>query len=183
MAKKQKVVNKNQPKKGLSPQTKRNLGNVFKSLISNQAAIDGAKEAPFWIGIIFLILSICLPIVPIIVAQQKVNGNAFISGYNYGADRGLANTTMELEENGYIFKVEGGTLSFNKDTSENSVADDIITKKDGNGNDYQVYNFRFYVTEKTGNQLQDYITYLTTISYREQSLEYYTVAHDKAGFI
>ena len=181
MAKLQKVEKKNQ-KKGLAPQTKRNLLNVFKSLISNQAAIDGAKEASFWIGIIFLVLSVCLPVIPIIVAQQKVNGNSFISSYNYGADRGLANTTMQLEENGYVFKVEGGNLSFNKTANDESVADDIIVKQDKNGNDYQVYNFRFYVTEKTGNQLQDYITYLTTISYREQSLEYYTVAHEEAGF-
>ena len=180
MAKKQKVVNKNQ-KKGLSPQTKRNLGNVFKSLISNQAAIDGAKEAPFWIGIIFLVLSICLPVIPIIVAQQKVNGNNFISSYNYGADRGLANTTMQLEDNGYIFKVEGGTLSFNKDTSDNSAADDIITRKDGNGNDYQVYNFRFYITSKEGTELQNFVTSLTEISYLEKSTELYTVAHEEAG--
>ena len=181
MAKKQKVVNKNQ-KSGLSPQTKRNLGNVFKSLVSNQAAVDGAKEAPFWIGIIFLVLSVCLPIIPIIVAQQKVNGNNFISGYNYGADRGLANTTIQLEDNGYVFKVEGGTLSFNKDISDDSVADDIITKKDENENDYQVYNFRFYITDKEGNSLQDFITSLTQISYKEQSTEIYTATHESLGY-
>lgn len=181
MAKKQKVVNKNQQKKGLAPQTKRNLINVFKSIISNQAAIDGAKEAPFWIGIIFLVLSVCLPIIPIIVAQQKVNGSNFISGYNYGADRGLANTTMQLEDEGYIFKVEGGTLSFNKGTTDNSVADDIITKKDKDGNDYQVYNFRFYVTNKEGNVLQDFINSITNISYLEKTTDLYKNEDELAG--
>ena len=177
MAKKQKVVNKNQ-KKGLSPQTKRNLGNVFKSLISNQAAVDGAKEAPFWIGIIFLVLSVCLPVIPIIVSQQKVDGASFVSSYNYGADRGLANTTQQLKADGYVFKVEGGTLSFNKNTSEESVADDIITKKKADGSDYQVYNFRFYITEKTGGALQDFITHLTEISYVQQSTDVYTANYE-----
>ena len=180
MSKKQKVVNKNQQKKGLAPQTKRNLINVFKSLISNQAAIDGAKEAPFWIAIIFLVLSICLPVIPIIVAQQKVNGNNFISSYNYGADRGLANTTMELEEQGYVFKVQGGTLSFNKETPVDAVASDTITKE-GKDGVYVVYNFRFYITNKEGSELQEYITSLTNISYLEKSTEIYTVAHEEAG--
>ena len=180
MAKKQKVVNKNTQKKGLSPQTKRNLGNVFKSILSNQAAIDGAKEAPFWIGIIFLILSVCLPIIPIIVAQQKVSGDNFISSYNYGADRGLANTTMSLEENGYVFKVEGGSLSFNKDVSTESVADDIITKGTGESA-YQVYNFRFYITNKEGSELQDFVNTLSEISYLEHTTEKYTLAHEESG--
>lgn len=180
MSKKQKVVNKNQPKKGLAPQTKRNLLNVFKSLISNQAAIDGAKEAPFWIAIIFLVLSICLPVIPIIVAQQKVNGNSFISSYNYGADRGLANTTMTLENDGYVFKVEGGKLSFNKEVSDEAVANDVITKE-GKDGEYNVFNFRFYITNKEGSALQDYVTSLTNISYLEKTTDLYTKAHEEAG--
>ena len=181
MAKMQKVEKKNK-KPGMAPQTKRNLINVFKSLISNQAAIDGAKEAPFWIGIIFLVLSIALPIIPIIVSQQKVAGDQFIANYNYGADRGLANTTMELKDNGYVFKAEGGHLSFNKPITDEAVASDIITKNGDDNNPYEVYNFRFYVTTKAGAELQNYITSLTKIAYLEKTTTIYTVDHETAGF-
>lgn len=182
MAKLQKVEKKDK-KPGMAPQTKRNLINVFKSLISNQAAIDGAKEAPFWIGIIFLVLSVALPIIPIIVAQQKVAGDQFISStYNYGADRGLANTTMQLKSEGYIFKVEGGHLVFNKPITDEAVASDIITKQKDSGEEYQVYNFRFYVTTKTGSDLTAFITKLTETAYLEKSTTVYTVDHETAGF-
>lgn len=179
----QKVEKKNK-KPGMAPETKRNLINVFKSLISNQAAIDGAKEAPFWIGIIFLVLSVALPIIPIIVAQQKVNGADFISGYSYGADRGLANTTMQLESDGHVYKVEGGQLSFNKPVStgvDDAVADDIIIKNDNSGNPYAVYNFRFYITDKTGDELQKFINLLTDTAYLEKTTTIYTVEHETAG--
>ena len=146
MSKKQKVVNKNE-KKGMSPQTKRNLLNVFKSIISNQSAIDGAKEAPFWIAIIFLLLSVALPVIPIIVAQQKISGSDFVASYSYSADRGLANTTQSLKADGYAFKVEGGTLSFNKDVADDTVpvAADKITK---------------YVTSDSKNSLNNKIANL-----------------------
>ena len=183
MSKKQKVVKKNE-KKGLKPQTKRNLINVFKSLISNQAAIDGAKEAPFWIAIIFLVLSMCLPVIPIIVAQQKTYGSSFISTYSYNADRGLANTTRQLEDQGYKFSISNNLLTFNKTIDDDStpVATDKIKKFDTDGvTTYEYYNFLFYITNRTGSDLNTYATKLSEKQFLEKSTDLYTPEAEKAG--
>ena len=142
-------------KKGMSPEAKRNLALTFKSLLSNQACVDGAKEAPWWIGVIFLVLGVCLPVIPTVVTMQKSYGASFVDTYNYGADRGLANTALQYKNENYEFKVVDQKLSFYKDgaayeipegqnfntetTYHYVVKDDIV-----NG----VYNFRLYITSE-----------------------------------
>ena len=161
------VKKKNANRKGLSPETKRTLGNVFKSIISNQSCIDGAKESPWWIAVIFLVISIALPVIPTLVNGTKAYGASFVASANYGADRGLANTSQYLHENGYEFKVEGGTMSFYKDgapfqTDNNFVASDIIENN---------YNFLFYVTNSTGSEYDNLIKEITNTKYVGGSLE------------
>ena len=152
-----KVKKKDPNKRGLSPQTKRTLGNVFKSLILNQSCIDGAKESPWWIAVIFLVFSIVLPVLPTFVNATKAYGASFVSGANYGLDRGLANTTQELHANGYEFKVSGGYLTFEQNGAKVAPTDDpIAVDKIGNN-----YNFLMYITEYRG---ADYTTFKNTIN-------------------
>ena len=47
-------------KKPMNPKTKATLVNVFKSLFSNQAAIDGASRSAWWIAAIFLAFTVYL---------------------------------------------------------------------------------------------------------------------------
>ena len=149
-------------KKGLSPQTKRTLGNVFKSIISNQSCIDGAKESPWWIAVIFLVISFIIPAIPIYVNNSKNYGASFVASANYGADRGLANTTEYLHDNGYEFTVTGGKLKFYKDDAElvampeGFVASDLIGAN---------YNFLFYITDLTGSNLSAYVKELQNNNY------------------
>ena len=85
--------------------SKRTLKNVFASLISNDAAIDGAKTAPWWIGIIFLIIGTFLPIIPIMVNNSKTYGASFMAKNTYGYEQALATVSNELEIEHYTFTV------------------------------------------------------------------------------
>ena len=172
----------NKPKKlkkqrrQMSPQAKRNLINVFKSIISNQSCVDGGKEAPWWIAAIFLVLSICLPVIPITVSYSQAYGSSFISSYNYGADRGVEKTFESLKADGYTFNITGGTLSFNKPVSTEPVATDIIHDSSRNTTenpDYQYYNFMVYITDKTGSELTTFINVLDTTQYEVGTLNKY----------
>ena len=170
-------------KRRLSDQARRDLGNTFKSILSNQACVDGGKEAPWWIAVIFLVLAICLPVIPITVSYSKAYGSSFIAGANYDSDRGLAKTTEYLHANGYELKVEGGDMQFYKDGniiegSDKPIASDIY-ENTVSGATY--YNFQFYITDRTGGDLTNFVDSLTKNYYLVGTTTPYTSAHEEAG--
>lgn len=156
---------KKQPKKQMSPEAKRTLGNVFKSLINNQAAIEGASEGPWWLAFLLLIISLLIPVLPITVSYSNAYGSSILANANYGADRGIANTFTQLKTDGYELKIEDGLLSFYKNgaqytpTSTQSVADDINTAEN-------MYNFRVYFTNSDDAALNDLINSLIADRYK-----------------
>ena len=96
--------------------SKRTLKNVFASLISNEAAIDGAKTAPWWIAIIFLILGTFIPIIPIMVNSSKTYGASFMAKETYGYEQALATVSNKLQIEGYTFTInENHQLEAKKD--------------------------------------------------------------------
>lgn len=160
-------------KKPMSPETRRTLGNTFKSLISNQACVDGGKEAPWWIAVIFLVLSICLPVIPITVNLSKAYGSQFIASYNYATDRGLAITSNAFKADGYDFKVQDDNLlHFYKDGSE--LTGEVNVNKNDIVNDASTsstyYNFRMYITSYTGSVLTDYINGINNATYTKGTI-------------
>lgn len=162
-------------KKPLSTETKRNIGNVFKSIISNQAAVEGASEAPFWIAIIFFVVSIILPIIPTFVRESSKSATSAVASYNYGAQRGLFKVTEEFTKNGVKFNVvQGGYLSFEGITYNQDgyyVYDDIY--KEEAPSTVEVYSFRVYVTEKVGDALSDLVLKLDAQKYEANTLNPY----------
>ena len=133
-------------KKGMSPQARRNVANGFKSIISNQACIDSAKESPWWIAIIFLAISIFLPVIPIWSNASKAYGSSFLQT-TYNSDRGVFQTFDIFRAQGYEFRVEGSMMNFYKDNVK--VADDAAAEtrydymevKDPDKVTATVYNF------------------------------------------
>ena len=95
--------------------TKRTIGNLFASLVSNNRAIEGAKTAPWWVAVILFILGTFLPVIPIMVSQGNEYGAKFLNTYVYGLDQALVCETVDMEKNGYQFKIEGGELLAYKD--------------------------------------------------------------------
>ena len=170
-----KVKKLKKQRKPMSPETKRNLINVFKSIVSNQAVIDGAKETPWWVAVIFFVISICLPVIPITVSYSKAYGASFVANYAYNADRGIENTFQKAKDAGWEINVDNGLLTFNKEVNDEPIAVDTNAET-------RQYNFRLYVTNKTGDDLQSFVNALdnakfemgTTNAYDETKAEEYT---------
>ena len=95
----------------LSPQAKRNLSNGFGCLVSNQRAIDAAKELPLWLAIIFFVLSLFIPTIPNLVTTSQTYGSSFLSSATYGTDVSLYEGSTSLKAGGYEFKLEDGSLN------------------------------------------------------------------------
>ena len=138
-----KVKKLKKQRKPMSPETKRNLINVFKSIISNQAVIDGAKETPWWVAVIFFVISICLPVIPITVSYRKAYGASFVDNYSYNSDRGIENTFTAAKADGWEINVDNGILTFNKEVTDEAIAKDINTATGQ-------YNLLLLVTNKSG---------------------------------
>ena len=94
----------------MKEQNKRTLKNVFLSLIKNDAAIEGAKTAPWWIAVILFVLGTFLPVIPIMVNNGKTYGASFISGNVYGFEQAMTVAATELKENQHSLKLENNEL-------------------------------------------------------------------------
>lgn len=94
------------------------LGSFFKSLISNDAAIEGAKKSPWWMALIMFVLSIGLPLIPVSVNASRVNGSASLGQYTLGSDTRLAAVLLEAQQMGYEFNIENGECKATKNGVE-----------------------------------------------------------------
>lgn len=97
-------------KKGMNPKVKFTLVNSFKGLISNQAVIDGSKDSPWWVAVIFLVFSSFLPLIPTFAQLSKMDGASFLNTYNYGLDENLAHFAYSQYVDGYEYRIESGKL-------------------------------------------------------------------------
>ena len=159
-------------RKPMNPQTKRNLVNVFKGIISNQSCIDGAKEAPFFIAIIFFLLSLVLPLIPVLVKYSNVYGASFVASYSYNIDEGLQDTVTKLRADGFEFKVEGGEMTFYQNGTVYETAGKELVKTHTRkiGEDIEYYDFMFYISDKTGTELVDFVKELSAKQYESGTL-------------
>ena len=153
-------------KKPMNPKTKATLVNVFKSLFSNQAAIDGASGSAWWIAAIFLAFSVLIPLIPNYVTLDKQYGSQFISSATYDLDRGLANAMVEMKKDGYRFEVEKATMTFYKNDVAYDFAGEPVEnytpvpeysfiRTDGYGR--ETYSLQVYVTGRKGQDLLNMI--------------------------
>ena len=71
----------------MKERTKEIIKDGFGCLVSNAAAIRGAKAGPLWLTIVMFILSLLLPVLPIFISQVNTNGSTFLSSYSYGLHR------------------------------------------------------------------------------------------------
>ena len=99
----------------MKEKTKYTLKTFFASLIKNDSAIDGAKNAPWWIAIVLFVLGSFLPIIPIMVNASKTYGASFLSSNIYGYEQAVASCSVDLKTNGYEYKVENNELVEYKD--------------------------------------------------------------------
>ena len=103
----------------MKERTKETIRDGFGSLINNAAAIRGAKNGPLWLTIIFFILSLLLPVLPIFITQTNVKGSSFINSYSYGLEKYVPVLASRLKENKVEMAIsEDHYLSIKEDGKE-----------------------------------------------------------------
>lgn len=88
----------------------KNLKLILKSLINNEACVEGGRHRPWWIAIIIFFLSMIISIIPVFVQTFTKSGAEFISSTTYGyevgaqrfiedaSDKGLSMVVRELDD-------------------------------------------------------------------------------------
>ena len=174
-------------------ETKRTLKNTFGSLISNDLAIDGAKNSPWWIGVILFILGTFIPIIPIMVTASKNYGASFASSYVYGYDQALVSCGLKLKADSYSFSVnENNELVGKKgeDVLQNTWFDNAdltpIEFYDSTIDGVTTRTLNLYYTDrpwsnKSGNSIQDMIKTLDKTYYGIGTNEIYDAEKHTLG--
>ena len=136
--------------------TKETIKDGFGSLISNAAALRGAKNGPLWLTIIMFVLAVLLPIIPLLVTSLRTNGSSFLNTYSYGLERYVTSIAIDLKDN---------------KLAEFSISEDHLLTVKENGAEIDFTNYgskQPYATYKNESTNQyDFIVYLsdaTTVS-------------------
>ena len=134
----------------MKERTKEIIKDGFGSLISNSAALRGAKNGPLWLTIVMFIFGILLPIIPLFVAQLTTNGSSFLGSYTYGLERYITSVAMDLKNNRL---------------AEFSISEDHLLSVKENGADVDLNEYganKPYATYENQNTHQyDFLVYLS----------------------
>ncbi len=157
--------NNKKTKKKMSPETKEKVVAIFKSIISNESAIQSARHNPWWAALIVFLLSIIIAVIPIFVSYNSSYGSSFVASKTYGLDTTLTvlftdmyqkNVNLKVEDNGKLYEVNTGEwLTFAGSDGEYKYI---------NSNSNQVDLIAVYTT-KTGTDLGAYTTALNARKY------------------
>lgn len=101
----------------MKEKAKRNLGNIFGSLISNQRAIDGAKEMPWYVALIFLLLSAFIPVIPLMTNISSSYGSQFLKTYTYDLDTALTGAAINMRKENKEFIIKDDKLTYYVDNT------------------------------------------------------------------
>mgnify|MGYP003317293142 CR=1 FL=1 len=83
---------------------------ILKSLISNNACVEGGRKRPWYFAVIMLFLSMIFAILPLFVQTLNTNGDDAFKTYAYGTDQATYRFTEYLNDNKikmYIKKADG----------------------------------------------------------------------------
>ena len=134
----------------MKERTKETVRDGFGSLVSNAAAMRGAKNGPLWLTILMFVFAVLLPVIPLLVAQLNTNGSTFLNTYSYGLERYITSLAMELKNDRLAeFKIDEDHL--------------LSIKENGNAINFADYgSANPYITYKnTVSNQYDFIVYLS----------------------
>lgn len=76
----------------------KNFKLILRSLISNNACIEGARKKKWYYGVIMFVLSVILALVPVLVKSAKTNGDDVFSSISYGTQEATYAFSKYLDE-------------------------------------------------------------------------------------
>lgn len=143
------------------------IGSFFKSLVNNDAAIEGGKKGPWWMALTMFILSIALPVIPVVVNSANTNAEQAFGNGAFNLDKYLTQVSLSAKESGVEFKVQDGNCFYVKDgtvVTENdaqtplltytSEREEFVTNDAGEtistGNKLTQYEFNVYYSQSVG---------------------------------
>ena len=134
----------------MKERTKETIKDGFGSLVSNAAALRGAKNGPLWLTIVMFVLAVLLPLIPLFVSQMTTNGSSFLNKYSYGLERYVTSIALDLKNNRLAqFSIDENHL--------------LSVKENGADVDYSYYGSAHpYATYENKNTHQyDFVVYLS----------------------
>ena len=123
----------------------KNLKLILKSIISNNACIEGGRSKRWWFAVIMAVLSLILCMIPSIVSSARETGDSFISGSTNNYENGLLRFVEEINEKGLKMEVrdnEDGkhlVLEYKKDEQTILTADEAWSSVFQNVNTQGLY--------------------------------------------
>ena len=137
----------------MKERTKETIKDGFGSLVSNGAAVRGAKNGPLWLTLVMFFLSIIFAVLPLFIAQANTYGSTFLKSRSYGMERYVTSVALKLQNERHVeFGIDENHLLTVK---ENDVAvsfDDYGSTKFFESYDNAAtgeYNFLLYISSAT----------------------------------
>ncbi len=95
----------------------KNFKLILKSLINNEACVEGGRHRPWYLALISFVLSMVIAVIPILVQTATKSGSQLISSTSYGVEKGLQRFIEDINEREFdmIIKTpnEGGSNYLN----------------------------------------------------------------------
>ena len=167
----------------MKERTKEVVRDGFGSLVSNAAALRGAKAGPFWLTLVMFILSLFLPILPIFITQANTKGSSFLGSNSYSLEKYIPAIGLDLKDNRKVeFQI---TEDHELDIKEDGKAVDYVTY--GSNKPFAAYenkvskqyDFVIYVSNEEGaTEKKAFNTVVSTRKYKLNSIE---VSEEKDG--
>ena len=166
----------------MKERTKEVVRDGFGSLVSNAAALRGAKSGPFWLTLVMFILSLLLPILPIFITQANTKGSSFLGSNSYSLEKYIPALGLDLQSKGYEFQItpdhefalsqDGKTVGLETFNSEKPFAayENTVSKQ---------YDFVIYVSNEDGAKEKK--AFNTVVSTRKYKLNTTEVSEEKDG--
>lgn len=134
----------------------------MKSLINNDACIEGGRTKRWFFAVIFAVLSLVMAVLPIMVTSLQAQGSDFTAGnYLYNYDNAIVAFSDSLADNNLSMVVSedanGRFLAVDKSQWEAAYTANAYKQYVHLNNDSKV-DFEVYYTEAVGQEFVDYYT-------------------------
>ena len=140
----------------------KNFKLIMKSLINNDACIEGGRTKRWFFAVIFAVLSLVMAVLPIMVTSLQAQGSDFTAGnYLYNYDNAIVAFSDSLADNNLSMVVSedanGRFLAVDKTQWEAAYTANAYKQYVHLNNDSKV-DFEVYYTEAVGQEFVDYYT-------------------------
>ena len=140
----------------------KNFKLIMKSLINNDACIEGGRTKRWFFAVIFAVLSLVMAVLPIMVTSLQAQGSDFTAGnYLYNYDNAIVAFSDSLKDNNLSMVVSedanGRFLAVDKSQWEAAYTANAYKQYVHLNNDSKV-DFEVYYTEAVGQEFVDYYT-------------------------